>query len=252
MDNPTLIDSLNSKQLKILIAEDDEFNRIYFERAISKLECTLEIAIDGKQALELCLKNEYDLIFLDFHMPFLNGPDVILKVKENQENKNYNTTFISITGTAVDTEIQEIYNAGFLKTLNKPFTPKELIELIGSIDTLHKKTKTISLQKLKELYGDDKEIISDLLTAIKTALPQYITKIDEPNFYEDTEAMKFLVHKIKPSFGYLGINFDLFDLDELEDKLATGNTPDNIKEICTTLVDTSKKAISDIEQLLQN
>lgn len=252
MINPAIIESLVSQNLKILIAEDDEFNRIYFEKAISKTECTLDIAENGKQALDLCLTNKYDLIFLDLHMPFLNGTEVIQRAKEGQHNKN--TPFISITGTAVDRETKEIKTAGFLEILKKPFTPTELINLIYSIKLTSpiEDKSTISLNKLKELYGDDKEIISDLLTAIKTALPQYIAKIDEPGFYNNTESMKFFIHKIKPSFGYLGIEFRQFNLDNIEDQLALGKTPSNIIEVCTTLVNTSKKAITDIESVLQN
>lgn len=249
-----MIEVLKSRSLHILLAEDDEFNRLYFEKVISRIECTIDTVEDGKSALAKCTSNNYDLVFLDLHMPYINGIDV-LKLTQEESSINTNTPFISVSGTAVEDEVVKIKNAGFVDILHKPFSPDDLIKTIyhSLIDTTENSTlKIVSLSQLQKLYGDDKEIISELLKAIKQALPAYIDKINEPDFYQDISSMKFLIHKIKPSFGYLGIHFTAFNLDEMEDLLIKGIIPDNIEDVCNTLVNTAKTAIIDIEQLLDN
>lgn len=253
------VDYLKKLQLNVLLAEDDDFNRLYFQKVIDRINCNLDIVADGKEALDKCQTKKYDLIFLDLHMPLLDGLDIIKVIKENKEEKNYHTPFISVSGTAIDSEKTDLIKAGFQSILHKPFTPTSLVDITYEVIVTHTSTKTtnnsetiISLNKLHDLYGDDKELINGLLEAIKKTLPEYVLLIDKPGFYEDAPTMKFLIHKIKPSFGYLGIPFNEFNLDAIEDELEKGIIPANIKIICNTLIDTAKKAISDIEHILQS
>ena len=74
---------LKSLQLNILIAEDDDFNRLYFQKVVERLDCNLDIAINGQEALNKCQEKLYDVIFLDLHMPLLDGLDIIKKIKSN-------------------------------------------------------------------------------------------------------------------------------------------------------------------------
>ena len=251
------VEYLKKLSLNVLLAEDDDFNRLYFQKVIDRIQCNLDIVENGKEALDKCQEKKYDLIFLDLHMPLLDGLDIIKTIRKESSEINYSTPFISVSGTAIDSEKTDLLTAGFKSILHKPFTPTGLIDLTHEVVINHTVKETqnnsiISLNRLKDLYGDDKVLINELLEAIKKTLPEYVQIINNPGFYEDAPSMKFLIHKIKPSFGYLGIHFTAFNLDTIEDDLAKGNIPSDIKTVCNTLVDTAKKAITDIEHILQN
>ena len=79
---------------QILIADDEEKVRDLLAKNISKLPLDLEVAAvagDGREALELALKLKPDIVITDIAMPFLNGLELIRKMRKwNREQKSYN------------------------------------------------------------------------------------------------------------------------------------------------------------------
>ena len=77
---------------QILIADDEEKVRDLLAKNISKLPLDVEVAAvagDGREALELALKLKPDIVITDIAMPFLNGLELIRKMRENGiESKN--------------------------------------------------------------------------------------------------------------------------------------------------------------------
>ncbi|MDO8536319.1 MAG: response regulator [Candidatus Omnitrophota bacterium] len=70
--------------MKILLA-DDEIRIVTLVRKFLKQRgLPADLASDGKEALELIKKHDYDLIFLDINMPELTGLDILKYIKENK------------------------------------------------------------------------------------------------------------------------------------------------------------------------
>lgn len=67
----------------ILVVDDNKNNRDLLSSQLRKYNHTISTAINGREALEMIEKNEYDLILLDLLMPEIDGYQVLKKIKEN-------------------------------------------------------------------------------------------------------------------------------------------------------------------------
>ena len=79
-----------------LIVDDSQPVRKQLEIELKLLGAKVEQAVDGKQAIEICRDNEYDIIFLDVVMPGIDGYKVCKFLKKNNLTKN--TPVIMLTG----------------------------------------------------------------------------------------------------------------------------------------------------------
>ncbi|MFX4809781.1 response regulator, partial [Acinetobacter baumannii] len=61
------------KPLKMLVAEDNGMNQLLATKMFRKIGYGIEIANNGKEAVEMAAKTNYDLIFMDIHMPEMDG-----------------------------------------------------------------------------------------------------------------------------------------------------------------------------------
>ncbi len=116
---------------KILIVDDSELNRYLLKKVISSIKnYTILEAFDGKNAIEIYKENsDIDLIFMDFHMPYMSGNIVIEKLHELGYKKN----IILLTGLMKE-DIYSKLDINYI--LIKPITKK-------IIETLFKAEKII-------------------------------------------------------------------------------------------------------------
>jgi two-component system, sensor histidine kinase len=110
--------------LKIMIAEDNEFNRVIIKKQMHLLHLEPVMVNNGEQALEACTKNQYDVVFIDLDMPVMNGYETIEKIRALSDRKKAATYIIAFTASV--TEQERIIKAGFNDFLYKPINLKEL------------------------------------------------------------------------------------------------------------------------------
>lgn len=88
---------------------------------------------EGLQALK---DLNVDLCFVDIQMPGLDGKELIKKYFEFCETHNKKRAIsCALTGTTVDSEVEQILNAGFDRHIIKPILKKQIIELIEGISS---------------------------------------------------------------------------------------------------------------------
>ncbi len=118
-----------TRKLKILLAEDNEINRrvaVYnIEREGHKVEC----AENGQEAVEKFINNEYDIIFMDVHMPVMDGIEATKQIKKLDRGKN--TPIIAMTASTTKEEKDTVFEAGMTDFISKPFKPEQLQQLIS-------------------------------------------------------------------------------------------------------------------------
>src|SRR5262249_45535308 len=83
--------------LRILLAEDNEFNAQYLERLLSMWGHHVQLANDGREALTLAEQTVFDLLLLDIHMPELDGFQVVRALREREQFAGGHLPVIALT-----------------------------------------------------------------------------------------------------------------------------------------------------------
>ncbi len=112
----------------LLIAEDDNINFILFEKLMKQRNYKILRAINGKEAVEICLENpNIDLVLMDIKMPIMDGFEAIELIKPIRPN----LPIIAQTAYSSAEDEEKIYAAGFSNYITKPLNRERLFELIN-------------------------------------------------------------------------------------------------------------------------
>jgi CheY-like chemotaxis protein len=116
-----------TKNLKILIAEDDEASEQFITRAIRKYSSKILNANTGVEAIAACRNNaDIDLILMDIRMPEMNGYEATRQIREF----NKDVIIIAQTAYGLSGDRQKALNAGCNDHISKPINGEELMTLI--------------------------------------------------------------------------------------------------------------------------
>jgi PAS domain S-box-containing protein len=114
------------KSKAILIVEDNDANYEYLEVLLLKKGAKVQRAVDGKLAIELVVKRNFDIILMDLQLPRLSGFDAIKGIREI----NRDIPIIVQTAFSHSDERRKAFEAGCDAYLIKPLTSKKLIKTI--------------------------------------------------------------------------------------------------------------------------
>jgi len=118
------IERLSGK--KILLAEDNIINQEIIIGLLENSKIEIEIAENGKEAIELHSKNSYTLILMDIQMPILDGYKAAKAIrKEDRE-----IPIIAITASAMKEDIQKTIESGMNDHIHKPIDITKLYKIL--------------------------------------------------------------------------------------------------------------------------
>ena len=222
---------------KVLVAEDNAMNQKYISSLLNKWNFEFTIASDGKKAVEKAQKEHFDIILMDIQMPNMDGYEATISIR-NTQNLNQHTPIIALTASALLDQKNKAFSVGMNNFVTKPFAPNHLLSVIQNylpkksdkavapvvekeviptpisvaedtpqkpIQTENEIQITIDKERILELYGNDKEYMTDIFqTFLEDVLPDFDeiqVLIDAKNL----DGLKKLAHKLKPTLGMVGL-----------------------------------------------
>ena len=132
-EEPTIKNNL--KGLRILLAEDNEFNQMV---AVDTLESAIEnvrvdIAKTGKEAVDMLNTNAYDIVLMDIQMPEMDGHEATKLIRSSHDNKINAIPIIAMTASVIKAEVDKCFESGMNEFVGKPFSVDELLEKISKM-----------------------------------------------------------------------------------------------------------------------
>jgi signal transduction histidine kinase/ActR/RegA family two-component response regulator len=128
--------------LKILIAEDNDVNKFILQQQMEAMNISPVIVNNGQQAYDTWLKNNFDAVLLDLHMPVLDGYDASKKIRAAVKHGGADVFLIAYTASV--TEQQRIIEHGFNDFLYKPARMDDLREKLEKVATRKESALNIS------------------------------------------------------------------------------------------------------------
>jgi heavy metal response regulator len=116
-------------QMRILLVEDDKDVARFVAKGLKENSFSVDIAETGEDGLHLAAEEDYDLLVFDIMLPFLNGDEILLRLRELGNN----TPAIFLTAKDSVNNIVEGLNLGADDYITKPFSFHELLARIRAI-----------------------------------------------------------------------------------------------------------------------
>jgi signal transduction histidine kinase/DNA-binding LytR/AlgR family response regulator len=115
---------------RTLIVEDNIINQKVLNKLLEKINIKSDIANNGKEAVLLYQENDYDMIFMDLHMPEMDGFEATAKIKSSLKYQKLPTPIIAVTASAFDEDKVKAISNGMDDFITKPIVSKNLEETI--------------------------------------------------------------------------------------------------------------------------
>jgi two-component system, sensor histidine kinase and response regulator len=131
--------------LRILVAEDNEFNVRHMQRLLGRQGHSVQLAGNGRVALEMLgvgsaetttearKSHGIDLLLLDLHMPELDGLQVIQAIREHERAVGGHLPVIALTARAREEDRKQCLQAGMDDYISKPIHTEELLTAINRL-----------------------------------------------------------------------------------------------------------------------
>ena len=115
------------KNLKILIVDDEEYNRLLFKTILERWRVRYSEAASGDEALEILKTNRFNLVFMDARMPGIDGLRSNQIIRNEMNITESEMPVICISAASVNEDWQKYRKAGMNAFLPKPFTEEMLL-----------------------------------------------------------------------------------------------------------------------------
>jgi len=127
----------SSNILNILVAEDDRVNQIVINQMLKKRDYKVELVTNGKEALDILNKKEFDIVFMDIQMPEMDGIQATELIRSKEASTGNHIPIIAVTAYALKGDKEKFLSAGMDEYISKPIDIKELFEVIDKIIKLN-------------------------------------------------------------------------------------------------------------------
>ncbi len=134
-----VIDPPNLEGLNAVLAEDNTINQTIFLSMMKKTGIKMQVANNGREAIDLVKKFSPDVVFMDIQMPIMDGVEACMKIKKIYPN----IPIIAVTANVMDDDISYYMASGFENYLAKPIELSRLYQLCSQI----KKTRWRSVNE---------------------------------------------------------------------------------------------------------
>lgn len=120
------------RPLSILLVDDNQDNRTVLKAYFRKTEHTIEIAVNGEEAVTTIKQGDFDLVLMDMEMPVMDGYTAVCLIREwEQENGRSPLPIIALTANALKEDHKKSLDAGCTDHLTKPIHKERLLEVVG-------------------------------------------------------------------------------------------------------------------------
>ena len=151
---------------RVLVAEDQIVNQKVARRILEKMGCRVDLAANGREAVEMVALLPYDVVFMDCQMPGMDGFQATAEIRKSHRQK---IPIIAMTAHAMQGDREKCLNAGMDDYISKPVRPEAVAEALhrwldeesqelGEVSQASMEGKAVlNPQMLDYLGGEDEE-----------------------------------------------------------------------------------------------
>jgi CheY-like chemotaxis protein len=132
------MEEIARRGLRVLCVDDNKTNQFVFRHVCKPLGFDLELADDGRAAVDAIARSVFDVVFMDIQMPVLSGPEATAIIRRQEaESGRRRTPIIAFSASAMTHQVREYITGGMDAHIGKPLRREELAAtLLATLDRL--------------------------------------------------------------------------------------------------------------------
>ncbi len=241
MDGPLQIDGSDLVGRKVLLVDDELYNRELAEYILKRWKMKVDAVGNGQQALDkLKTGKSYDIVLMDLQMPVLDGLDAASAIRQKLGLKDL--PILAMTATSTPAEIQRALAAGMDAHMLKPFRESELIVQLRRLmkprsgkaaDTSQLEKKVVpvspvppsdvvegtwgySIEGARTLFNGDIAFMKRMLGIFAKQTREQWQELEHAKENKDWKLVGNRAHAMLPRCRNLGLKTIVTDLKEIE------------------------------------
>jgi len=215
--------------LNVLVVEDYDVNRLLISSLFEKYKnVTLRFATNGKEAVDLLEKEDFDLIFMDINMPVMNGMEATQILRKEM---GVQTPIVALTANVIEGDKEKYFACGMDAYLSKPIEVEALEKILCHYATQKSATlESVDLDalhtKIKEKLGLSTETVERLLDTFLLSLEENLPYLEDAIAQKELENIYEYAHRIKGAAASLYIDDVSEIMQKIEEEAHKKSVPD--------------------------
>ena len=137
-----LLESHMRRRIRILLVEDNKTNQQLVQYVLGKRGYQIDVASNGRRAVDAFGAGVYDAILMDCQMPEMDGYEATRRIRGLEEPRGKRTPILAMTASVLDSDRDKCLHAGMDDMIGKPFQPHRMVTWLEG-------------WLLRSLYGDE-------------------------------------------------------------------------------------------------
>ena len=257
-------------KLKVLLVEDNEFNRMVAEDTLKELipGIQLDIALHGQDAINKLQQEMYDVVLMDIQMPVMDGLTATKVIRKTLPEPARSVKIIAMTANVMQEDVQEYFDAGMNAYVSKPFNADELLLKMDSVmgnnaPAGNRKTEEAPPAKeerafpplpahvtdmtfLKGFTGGNMEKQQKYVGMFLDNAPKLLDSLEKALAAQDYQSIKIAAHSLKPQMSYMGIKEEVSNIFLIEQSAGETAHRDTLPQLVENLKRLCSKAFEEL------
>lgn len=226
---------------RILMAEDNADNIKVARALLTRLGHELDVAENGREAIELLKKTKYDIVLMDVEMPVMDGIEATRRIRAGEAGavaKDVHVT--ALTAHAIEGYRTRCLEAGMNGFIPKPFAINDLSYALGQAEQRSiqggelNEPRVLNKNAALNRFGNDKALYVEICDDFITKAGARLERINDHIESRDGEQLALTVHTLKGNCATIGAEVCQIAAARLE-KLARENGEDEYEEALSSL-----------------
>ncbi|MBX2861054.1 MAG: CHASE domain-containing protein [Vampirovibrio sp.] len=138
------------QSVHVLLVEDNEINQVVAINILEDAGYRVKVAGDGKEALAIFQGETFDIIFMDVHMPEMDGFEATVAIRDMEKTTGRHIPIVALTANAIQGDREKCLAAGMDDYISKPFKSQDVLEVVAKLVQVGQVDK-----ELKQVYDED-------------------------------------------------------------------------------------------------
>ncbi len=120
-------------KLCVLVVDDQVVNQVILRKMLEKDGHSVVVVNNGKEAVDRCESQYFDLIMMDISMPVMDGREASMKIRQLEKTRGASTPIIAVSAHRVKDEWEQCRAVGINGYIEKPVTIQKVRELLSTV-----------------------------------------------------------------------------------------------------------------------